>query len=286
MFPFRKILFPVDYSKPCEAVIPYVKEMVQRFSADLTLVHAYGAEALAYSDLPLASPELADDARFHEEQRLREFAHEAFPAQHVETFLGLGEPGGVIHQLVHRQGTDLVILPTHGRGPVRRLLLGSVAAKVLHDVDAAVWTATSSVLADHEPWIPYKSVLCAVDESNEAEAVLKAAAAFACTYGASLSVVQAVEAPVGTLEIDFTAYRRAIMDAADFRLRELKTRLGIHAPHAVLDNMVAEGVHQEALQRKADLVITGRGHAQTTFNRIWSHLYQIVRESPCPVLSI
>src|SRR5271165_5527090 len=51
MFPFRKILFPVDYSPPCEAVVPYVKDMLHRFSADLTLVHAYGAEALAYSQL-------------------------------------------------------------------------------------------------------------------------------------------------------------------------------------------------------------------------------------------
>jgi len=33
MYPFKKILFPNDYSVPCEAVVPYVKEMLGRFSA-------------------------------------------------------------------------------------------------------------------------------------------------------------------------------------------------------------------------------------------------------------
>lgn len=40
MFPFRKVLFLVDYSAPCEAVVPYLQEIAQRFSANVSLVHA------------------------------------------------------------------------------------------------------------------------------------------------------------------------------------------------------------------------------------------------------
>ena len=76
------------------------------------------------------------------------------------------------------------------------------------------------------------------------------------------------------------------MDAADFRLRELKGKLGINAPHIVLDAPVAQAIHEEAVRRHADLIMTGRGHALTTFSRMWANLYPIVRESPCPVLSI
>lgn len=84
MLSFRKILFPIDYSITCEAVVPYVKEVVQRFSADLTLVHAF----------------------------------------EVDT-------DGEVRSKAERQGTDLVMLHTHGRGRIRRFLLGSVTAKVL-----------------------------------------------------------------------------------------------------------------------------------------------------------
>jgi nucleotide-binding universal stress UspA family protein len=286
MFPFRKILFPVDYSEPCRAIVPYVKEMVRHFSAEVTLVHAYGPEALAYSELAITDPGLPEEVQALEEQRLGEFARDTFPGQHVEMIAELGETGTIIHKVVQHQGTDLVMLATHGRGPVRRFLLGSVTAKVLHDVSAAVWTGTGSALTDHAPGIPYKSVLCALDDSDEAPGVLKAAAAFACTYHAQLALVHVVEMPPPTLEIDFSPYRKDLTDAADLRLRELKGQLGIDAPHAVLDAIVPDGVRQEAVRRKADLIITGRGRAQATFSRMWSRLYPIVREAPCPVLSI
>jgi nucleotide-binding universal stress UspA family protein len=286
MLPFRKILFPVDYSTPCEAIVPYIREAQHRFSAEVTLVHAYGPEALAYSRLAITDPRLPEEVQAHEEQRLREFASAMFPAQHVETRAEVGEAGTVIHNLLHHQGADLIMLATHGRGPIRRLLLGSVAAKVLHDASAAVWTGTGSALLGHVPQIPYESVLCAVDDSTEAEAVLKAAAALASSYGARLSLVHVVETPPTPLETDLTPYHHEALASADFRLRELKGQLGIDAPHAVLDGMVAGVLREEALRLAAGLIVTGRGAVQSRFSRMWSHLYQIVRESPCPVLSI
>jgi hypothetical protein len=49
-----------------------------------------------------------------------------------------------IHRVIQYQGADLVMLPTHELGPLRRFLLGSVAAKVLHDESAVVWTGVHS----------------------------------------------------------------------------------------------------------------------------------------------
>src|ERR1700758_46094 len=147
MFPFRKIVFPVDYSERCRAIVPYVEEMSRRFSADLTLVHAYGPEALARSPRPITDPELPEEARVLEQERLRRFAEENFPEHHTGSIAELGEPGCVLNAIVQRDGADVVMLATHGRGPVRRFLLGSVTAKVLHDLGSAVWTGTGSVFA-------------------------------------------------------------------------------------------------------------------------------------------
>jgi nucleotide-binding universal stress UspA family protein len=266
--------------------VPFVKEMLRHFSGELTLVHAYGAEALAYSPLALNDPALPGEANAHEEQRLREYAAETFPGQHVETFVELSEAGTAIHKVIERQGTDLVMLPTHGRGPVRRFLLGSVAAKVLHDSSAAVWTATASVLREHASEEGYRSILCAIDDGEEAEAVLTASASFAQSHRAHLYLVSVVETPATSFDIDFAPYKKDMMDAADFKMRELKGQLGIDAHHSVIDGSVAGAVHNEAILRKADLIVIGRGRAQTTFGRIWSHVYPIVREAPCPVLSI
>jgi hypothetical protein len=76
---------------------------------------------------------------------------------------------------------------------------------------------------------------CPLDESDEAEGVLKAAAAFACNYQAQLRLVHVVETPPATLEADFSPYKKDLINAADLRLRELKKRLGLMVPHAVIE---------------------------------------------------
>src|SRR6478672_1372521 len=227
MLPFRKILFPVDYSEPCKAIVPYVQEMRDHFSVELGLIHAYGPEALAYSPLPITDPELPEQARALAEERLAEFAQANFPGLHVELYSGIGEPGAIIHDVVKHQGADLVMLPTHGRAPLRRFLLGSVTAKVLHDLTVPVWTG-------HPLRIPYASMLAAIDTSDEAEAVIRAASALAASYQAKLSLAYVLEMPPISMETAFGNYHDDFIKAADARIVDLKKRAGVTAPHTIL----------------------------------------------------
>ncbi len=296
MLPFKKVLFPVDYSPSCTAMVPYVKDMTRHFSADLVLVHSYALRplfvnrdietVLVYSDPAYADPEVAQEARHIEEQRLSEFSAKMFPGQQAGVITQEGEAASVIHKVLQHQGADLVMMPTRGCGPVRRFLLGSVTAKVLHDVSCAVWTSIGMAIEEHAPTVPYKSIVCALDESEESEAVLRAAAALAKSYQASLSLVHVLEMPPATLEMDFGIYRKDLIDAAHLHMRGLKDRLNLDVPDVVTDIGIIGGVHQEIVRRKADLLVVGRGHDQGIVSRVWSRLYSIVRDSPCPVLSI
>jgi nucleotide-binding universal stress UspA family protein len=287
MFPFRRIVFPVDYSEPCRAVARYVQDMVRHYSAELTLGYAYGPlDALANHELLVTDPDLEAKAAALEQDKLRDFARQMFPGIQVESIVTLGEPGGVIDKLAEQQRADLVMLPTRGQGPVRRFLLGSVTAKVLHDVSTAVWTGAGAALEDHHGRIPYQSIVCALDESSEASAVLKAAASVAATYGAQLWIVHVVPTPPDYPDLDLAEHTKKLTERAEFKLRELKSSLGIDAPHTVVDALLSEGVRHELIRRKADLLVTGRGHSIGTFSRLWSHLYGIIRDAPCPVLSI
>jgi nucleotide-binding universal stress UspA family protein len=178
------------------------------------------------------------------------------------------------------------MLAARGHGPVRRFLLGSITAKVLHDVSAAVWTGVGTALSEHAVRIPYQSIVCAMDESTEAEAVLQAAASIASAYRAQLWIVHVVPTPPAYPDVDLAEHTKQLTEASQFKLRELKAKLGVDAPHTVIDALLGDGIHQEVIRRKADLLVTGRGHSIGTFSRLWSHLYSIIRDSPCPVLSI
>jgi len=287
MLPFHRILFPVDYSEPCRAVIPYVQEMACHFSAELTVCHAYAPlSAIAHSELLITDPGLQEKAHAIEEDRLRQFACQAFASQQVGAIAELGEPGTVIDRLAEQQRADLVMLATRGHSVMRRFLLGSITSKVLHDVSCAVWTGVGSALLDHPARIPYQSIVCALDDSQEAEGVLRAAASLASAYRAQLWIVHVVPTPPAYPDVDLEEHTKQLTEASQIRLRELKAKLAVDAPHTVIDALLAEGIHHEVVRRKADLLVTGRGHSIGTFSRLWSHLYSIIRDSPCPVLSV
>jgi hypothetical protein len=45
-------------------------------------------------------------------------------------------------------------------------------------------------------------------------------------------------------------------------------------------------VHEAAIGHSADIVVIGRGLIQTTLGRLRSGAYEIIREAPCPVISV
>jgi nucleotide-binding universal stress UspA family protein len=159
MLPFRRILFPVDFSDACKAVVPYVNDMRKRYDVELTLVHAFVPAPLIvgeFGSVSGAGYPGYEPLRKAEKARLEEFAREMFPGIPVQLIMEDGEPGAVITDVVKRHGTDLVMVPTRGHGAFRRLLLGSTAAKLLHDVSCAVWTGVHRQTPDYDAHLPYR----------------------------------------------------------------------------------------------------------------------------------
>lgn len=288
MLPFRRIIFPVDFSDRCRAIAPKVRETAERFGADLILVNAVDPVPLVVGsfEASVAMP-VADFGEIHrrQEARLKAFDQEMFAGMKPTLLVEDGEAGGVVSNTIRRHGADLVMLPTHGHGAVRRWLLGSVTAKVLHDASCAVWTDAHGT--DATAKFPYRRVLCALRlDDEETEAVLRAAASIAQKYQAELLIMHAVEIPPAAWEMDFAPYKKAILDAADAKMRQIRHATGIEAPFEIVEGRAAEEIRRIARDKQADLVVTGRGHAQGGLSRAWSQLYSIIREAPCPVLSV
>ena len=81
----------------------------------------------------------------------------------------VGDPAVKIAEFTRDNRVDLVMMPTHGHGLFRRLLLGSVTSKVLHDVHCPVWTAAHAE-KQHAQEMPRK-ILCALDGSDKSLAL-------------------------------------------------------------------------------------------------------------------
>ena len=140
---FSKILFPVDFSERCRMVAPFVLAAAKHHGAALTLANFVEIPALWYgtAEAPCA-PDLNISAMIDEAgDRLKQFAVEYFPGVPARILVEEGDAATAIVDLARELAFDVVMMPTRGRGRFRSALLGSATAKVLHDVECAVWTA-------------------------------------------------------------------------------------------------------------------------------------------------
>jgi nucleotide-binding universal stress UspA family protein len=296
MKPFRKILFPIDFSEATTAMVPSVREMAERFNATVTVVNAFNL-VREYSLAPsiegtgnsepapiLYSPAL-QELRYQRERSLDEFARTQFSTVRHSTTIEDGDPALVIRWVVQRENTDLIMMPTKGLGRFRRLLLGSVTAKVLHDVTCPVLTSAhqlDSTLTSHGS---YRSILCAVDLNSEADSIFRTAAFLAQTYGAKICLLHIDPSSNENGQSPIALELRGAFDKALNAGKEPRGG-GHELCLCALGSSIPEGIRQIAIKEGADLVVVGRGHIKGTFSQAWSHLYRIIRESPCPVLSV
>jgi hypothetical protein len=97
-----------------------------------------------------------------------------------------GDPAMVIDWVAKHEGTELIMMPTRGLGPFRRLLLGSIVAKVLHDVDCPVLTSAHEPAPALSSAAGYRSIVCAEGLGPEMGAVLGEARLLAQAFGAKI----------------------------------------------------------------------------------------------------
>ncbi|HZT75493.1 MAG TPA: universal stress protein [Vicinamibacterales bacterium] len=272
MSALRHILFPYDFSAQCDEIVPFVRALAQRVSARVTL-------------LSVAPPGEVGAATEALQRRLDRALPDAFPGLIVERVAAAGDAAYHIADFSARRSVDLIMLPTHGLGLFRTMLVGSVTAKVLHDAACPVWTAAH---ADAQTALPLpRTVLCAVDDSDAGAELARCATGFATVVGARLQMFHVV-GPVtdwSSLESE-RRLQEHVREQTRARIAARLQAAGVTAPLRVALGGVVEAVVEEARQEGADLVILGRGSVAEPFGRLRTHAFGIIHRSPCPVISV
>jgi nucleotide-binding universal stress UspA family protein len=287
MLNFKHILFPLDFSSRCCAAVPYVEALAARSGARVTMLSV--AQPFFYAGMgDPGGPVMVDTDEIQRElqERLdsalvKEFAHIT-----VDRVADLGDPAQEIVSYATANDVDLIMMPTHGYGPFRGLLLGSVTAKVLHDAVCPVWTAAHMENPPARAHLATRAVLCAVDGTDKSVELMKYAAGVAAVYGATLRVAHVIPGieswPAHQIDREFEEQMRL---EARRTIEGLQKAAGVEAPLCVAIGGIAEGVREEARRHGSDLIVIGRGVLNETLGRLRTHAYGIIRQSPCPVIS-
>jgi nucleotide-binding universal stress UspA family protein len=290
MTTLSKILVPVEFSPRCRGAVQYAEALACHFKAEIILLHvvlpplaAYGSfDAMAYSSATDLAQEIAA-------QRTVEL--DALPCKApggVRQMVVIGDPARIICEVAETEKCGMIVMPTHGYGPFRRFLLGSVTAKVLHDAVCPVCTSPHMEHAPDYASISFNHVACAIDLGLHSREVLAWAGAFAAEYGAALTVIHAIPAAAtrrGGFYFDPDFGIELTRHASD-RIHLLREELDVKAGIAIEAGDTPVVVAATAESLNASILVIGRGSTPRAHGHLPTNAYAIVRESPCPVITI
>ena len=134
MIEFKRILFPVDLSESSDKMIPYVQAVAKKFDSKIHILFAarvfeyYSSMYVPYPSISSFENEVIAGA----EKRLYEFVDEHFSEfANTKSVVTAGDASEEIINYIEDQRIDLVIMGTHGRKGMDKIIFGSVAERVL-----------------------------------------------------------------------------------------------------------------------------------------------------------
>jgi nucleotide-binding universal stress UspA family protein len=287
-----RILVPVEFSPRCRGAVQYAEALSCHFHCEIVLLHVVlpplanfsSFEAMAYT----SATDLAHEIAAQRTEDLEAFPCTAPPDAAVRRIVLEGDPTQTIVEFATSEHCDLIVLPTHGYGPFRRLLLGSVTAKVLHDAICPVWTGPHMERAPDYSSVHFQNVVCAIDLGPHSRQVLCWAAGFAREFGARLSIVHAIPSSatrLGGFYFD-PDWRTQLTRTAVERISFFREEMEIDASVAIEAGEPPVVVTAAAETMSADLLVIGRGSTPRAHGHLPTNAYAIVRQSACPVVSV
>jgi nucleotide-binding universal stress UspA family protein len=133
---YRTILIPLDNSPADETILAHIRPLARLMKSKIVLVHvADGFAARTQKTLNLEDSQEIKEDRAYLEKRSEQLRAEGLD---VSSELRQGEPAREILTVADQVGCDLIAMSTHGHGPIKDVILGSVASDVRHRTDIPV----------------------------------------------------------------------------------------------------------------------------------------------------
>jgi len=290
MLKLERIRAPVDFSERSAAGVRQGAALADRFHSELIFAHVIPPPPAEYAGVEggywIGSQPPEEETLGLYRARLEALAQSVAANGRLQKIVTNGDPAREIVRLAKELRADLIVMPTHGYGPFRRFVLGSVTAKVLHDIDCPVLTGAHLVEAAGEQPRPHHRIACAVDLQPHSEKVLRWAAEFAAAYHAGLVLIHAAAPVEHQMQYLGPEWRRAMIEWAGQRAEELIQKVGCRAEVRIDAGAPTQYIPAAVTASSADLLVIGRSEPGGLLGRLRTNAYALIRESPCPVVSV
>jgi len=297
--PVKNVLFATDFSATSDAALPYATAICRRFGSTLHVVHVLSDASVLMMTGGVdyvSMGTIYEDAHNEAKEKLDAVAAHCGEIPH-RTYVRHGQVWSNLAAIVEQNDVDLIVVGTHGRTGLGKLLLGSVAEDILRHAPCPVLTVGPRVSGrDKLPALPagrelappeleLRNILAAVNFGQDAERIVRAAVRLAEEFRARLTLMNVIEdySELGT--------QPGPIEEGARKLQELipKGEPLQYAPETVLEfGSARERILKTAGQRECDLIVLGaRAAAEVGSTHLpWSTAHTVIAHAHCPVLTI
>ncbi len=296
---FKNLLFATDFSATSEAARPYAAAICRRFGSTLHAAHVVSDASLLLMTGGVdyvSMGTIYEDANTEAKEKLDQMA-EHFEGIPYHAHVRHGSVWNSLAALVEENEIDLIVVGTHGRTGLGKLLLGSVAEQILHHAPCPVLTIGPKVSGrdripafaarggDLAPFeLDVRHILLATNLADS-ERLAQSAVKLAAEFRARLTLMHVME--------DYTQLgsRPGPIEDGVRRLRELIPQDAAlqYVPETVLEfGPPGERILKIAGDRESDLIVLGaRPSAEAGSTHLpWSTAHHVIAHAHCPVLTL
>lgn len=294
----RRVLFPTDFSECSRQAFRLALLFAEAHDAELHLFHAlvlHGDDphdpAHRFPDRDQILEELGEIAENVLKDAADEHASPELTVRRVTQRAISALPA--ILDYAQDADADLIVMGTHGRGAIGRLVLGSVVREIVRMAPCPVLTVRQR--AEEEALHRIRRIAVPVDFSDHSALALSYARELAGELGAELEIMHVVEEamypefyyPVLASPLTLTDELREQVEGSLDEWLEKKAGPGLEADRSVLGGVPAVTIAEVAEDHGVDLIVIS-SHGRTGFERVLmgSVAEAIVRHAKCPVLTV
>lgn len=294
MLTIDRVLFPTDFSEGSKRAFPQAAYLADWHDAELHILNVTGRHEHSYTDdkenFPLEIETLNDWLRRPSKSVSGSNWPDLDPLPIVQTQIESAAPAEEIVGYAEEKEIDLIVMGTHGRRGIDRMIFGSVTEEVVRTAPCPAFTVRAD--ADVAPGQAVRRILAPIDFSDASDAAIHHAREIALTYGAEIHLLHVVEQPLYP-----STYG---MDTVSFPTQEVVERVETQLANTARDEIGYEHIRVEATvghpatsivdyveENDVDLVVIAT-HGRTGLDRmlIGSVAEHVLRRSPSPVFVV
>ena len=281
---FSNILVPTDFTGASENALAYARAFANDYGSRIFVTHAVAPNPPIFLPMEPVPPDL--DGEWADAQSELDKFLRSEPRTDIlqEGILERGELWNVLDDVIHRHAIDLIVLGSHGRHGLKKLVLGSGAEQIFRKAQCPVLTLGPKVPEPSGDVAVFKHIIFATDFSGGSLKALPYALSLAEEHEASLTLLHVV--PLVPMQ-----HQMYVSGGAEKRLEDLipPDAKDWCRPSAVVSfEFPAEGILHLAETQSADLIVMGvhKRASHAAAHLPWAIAYEVVCHAPCPVLTV